>query len=116
MKFIEKQGINEKAKYLSELQTLWESINWKLSLKDEFYSVEKIIEDPWEKRESVIQMVELEGVSEFYKGLNALLDTRFELPVPHITLYTKSTREDKMLWGIGLYSWEDFYALNPRLL
>ena len=46
--------------------------------------------------------------------VNQLLEKQFETPLPHITLYTTSTREDKKLRGIGIYSKKQFEELCPK--
>jgi hypothetical protein len=59
-------------------------------------------------------MAIIEGLEDFYKKLNAILDTNFLTPLPHITLYTNSTRKEKKLRGIGIYSKEKFEELQPQ--
>ena len=56
----------------------------------------------------------LQGLNDFYKQLNILLKETFDEPLPHITLYTTSTREDKRLRGIGIYSQKQLEKLDPQ--
>jgi len=105
---------------LRKIKELCESIDWKIILKNEYYSVEKIYNNPDpadpsktipEKRESIIQMAEMEKLNEFYEKLNSLLGTNFETPMPHVTLYTTSSLEENKSKGIGIYSKSQFEEL-----
>jgi hypothetical protein len=116
---------NEKEKILSKIYTLAESIQRKITLQNKFFYIEKEYteEDPndpetliHEKRKSIIQMAKMDGLGDFYKQLNDVLGQKFEAPLPHITLYTTSTREDKRLRGIGVYSQEQFEQLHPQTI
>ena len=112
----------EKKKILDEINKLLELTNWKITLKPAIYHVQKEYNDNKtdesgsiisEKRQSIVQIANIEGLNEFYKNLNLLLQQQFDIPFPHLTLYTTSTREDKMLRGIGIYSKIQFEDLNP---
>lgn len=115
----------ERQQKIAALQALIESTDWSFELVDEYWYVQKDYNDPDprdptrtipETRKSIIQLVHLPGMQEFYEKLNALLGTSFQTPLPHITLFTASTRADKQQRGIGLYSKEEFEALNPERL
>ncbi|MEX0877913.1 MAG: hypothetical protein WDZ40_03585 [Candidatus Spechtbacterales bacterium] len=43
-----------------------------------------------------------------------ILGLDLEVPLPHITLFTTSTREENQLRGIGVYSKEQFEDLSPE--
>jgi hypothetical protein len=115
----------ERQKLLDKIYTLAESIQWKVTFKDEFFYIQKeyITSDPNtsdvnnnEKRESIIQNATFEGIDEFYQKLNIVLGTDFEAPRPHITHYTTSTREDKKSRGIGIYSLKQLEELHPQTI
>ena len=114
---------SEREKILNKIYTLAESIKWSITLQNNFFYIEKEYteEDPndqgsliYEKRKSIIQMAEIKGLNDFYKQLNILLKETFDEPLPHITLYTTSTREDKRLRGIGIYSQKQLEKLDPQ--
>ena len=69
---------------------------------------------PEEKRRSIVQLVTMPDLAPFYAKLNRLLDSHFDLPFPHITLFATSTREDKRLRGIGIYSEAQFHTTHPQ--
>src|SRR3989344_8516872 len=101
---------------LSKSQEASGSFNWDYSFQKKYYFISKKYVEPGqekEERQSIIQLVTLPYLVPFYKRLNQFLGTNFDIPFPHITLFTNSTREDKKLRGIGLYSEKEFHALNP---
>jgi RNase H-fold protein (predicted Holliday junction resolvase) len=113
----------DKNKIIDHIQQLHETFNWTVRLQDEFYCIEKTYKsshnddnDPQqaETRKSIIQMAEIEEINLFYQQLNDVMKTDFHIPLPHITLYTTSTSEDKISRGIGIYSKEQFENLNPQ--
>lgn len=124
LKLLELLGEDEKIRILNQIQKTYELFEWKFTLKQEFYYLEKIYDDVIdledlgtikpEKRKSIIQVAEIEDLSRFYKKLNLLLDTKFKIPFPHVTLYTTSTLEEKRLRGIGIYSKSQFEELKPK--
>jgi hypothetical protein len=84
-------------------------------LKDEFYSIKKtykIMGVP-EERRSVIMMVRVPELEEFFDRVNRLLGTNLEVPPTHITLYTKSSLLENNQTGIGISSSRDFLDLKP---
>lgn len=110
---------------LAALDALIQRTDWGFVETEEYYYLKKEYAEPnpdtpnsalHETRESIIRMVELQGLSPFYASLNALFGTSFNTPPAHITLFTNSTREDKKLRGIGLYSWDEFHSLRPERL
>lgn len=101
------------------VKTLAENINWSFTLNKEFYFFTKayISEDGIEeKRSSIIQTVELSGLSNFYIKLNQLTGQDFSVPFPHITLFTNSTLKNNQFQGIGIYSKKDMEDLHPSQL
>ncbi|MDD2566336.1 MAG: hypothetical protein PHZ26_04585 [Candidatus Gracilibacteria bacterium] len=120
---IEHLSIEEKDNIFGQIKTLNNSINWGVTLQNEFYFIQKTYnylvpgsngETIPEIRKSIIQIIEIKELIEFYKELNTLLDTDFEIPFPHITLFTTSNNENNKLRGIGIYSKEQFEELNPK--
>lgn len=119
------ENLDEQARteLTNKIRELNESTTWEVALKNDFYYIQKEYNDPDpnnpevtipEKRQSIIQMAKINGLEEFYKKLNSLLGKQFATPLPHITLYTTSTREDKKLRGIGIYSEGQFQELGPK--
>lgn len=123
LKSIENLNKTEKDKIIEKIRHLCESTNWKVELEDECYYIEKVYDenkvidkdkDMPEKRKSIIQMAKIQNLEVFYQQLNELVNKLFKIPMPHITLYTNSTREDKKTRGIGIYSKKLFEELNPQ--
>jgi uncharacterized protein YggU (UPF0235/DUF167 family) len=59
-------------------------------------------------------MIDVPDLVDYYRELNMLLNTKFETPIPHVTLYSGSTRPDKMLRGIGVYSKKDLEKMGAK--
>ena len=123
LKSLENLEEKDKIELLTKINQLNESMNWQVNFKNEFYHVQKEYNDPDldypekiipEKLKSIIQMAKIDGLDEFYQKLNLLLGRQYETPMPHITLHTTSTREDKKLRGIGIYSENQFEELGPK--
>lgn len=117
-------GEGDKNRVLTQVQELCDSFEWKANLEQEYYYLEKDYDIPAdlveqgettpEKRRSIIQSATIENLDAFYQKLNLLLGKQFKTPFPHVTLYTTSTIEGKKLRGIGIYSKDQFEALNPE--
>jgi hypothetical protein len=117
MEQLENYEPEDKRKLFDKIRKLCESIVWKAVLTDDFYYLSKIYHEPdlpEEKRQSIIQLARIKHLKEFYKDLNDILGTNFATPMPHVTLFTNSTRGDKRLRGIGIYSQNDFEDLKPE--
>lgn len=108
----------EKEKILAEIENLSAQFGWSYDEKSDYYLVFKAYpatEDrPAEERKSIVQIINLPSLTAFYQKLNELLGTDFDVPFPHITLFTNSTREDKKFCGIGIYSKAQFEELKPE--
>ena len=98
-----------------KIKDLVKGINWNFDLTQEYYYITKQYSEN-EKRESIIQVVELPELSDFYVKLNGLTGQDFSFPFSHITLYTNSTKEENRLRGIGIYSKAEMEQLSPRVL
>lgn len=96
-----------------KIKKLIEEESWDFSISKTAYLLTKIYEDG-EKRSSIIQMIELPGLKDFYRKLKRFLDLGITLP--HVTLFTASSKKENMLRGIGIYSEKQFKGLNPELI
>ena len=112
------KDFNEKkrSEILQKIEELWKNTQWNIELKNEFYYIKKDYKDPEtpDIRESIIQIAEIDKITELYQKLNLLLNTQFETPLPHVTLYTNSTRAEKKLYWIGIYSKKQFNKLETK--
>ena len=100
---------------MAEIKALINSMNWQdFKLRDEFFRIAKSYANGnnYEVRESIIQMVDMPALKEFYEKLNGLLGTTFSLPPAHVTLFTKGTDPKTSKVGVGLYSESDFERYN----
>ena len=107
-----------KSEYIRAIEEIAREFPWSFSLQEKYYLISKVYPPsgnvPEETRRSLIQLVTVPGLAPFYAKLNRLLDSHFDLPFPHITLSTTSTREEKRLRGIGIYSEAQFHTMHPR--
>ncbi|MFB6246904.1 MAG: hypothetical protein ABEI74_04925 [Candidatus Pacearchaeota archaeon] len=114
-------GLSEEKRneYLDKIGSFLKKFDWNFSVRPEIYYVSKNYEEKLdesgnpEKRESIIQLVDLPDLVGFYEELGNSLSVDFEMPLPHVTLFANSTIEDNKLRGIGIDSWEHFWSLNP---
>lgn len=104
---------DEKTKLIQEVEELPQEFNWAYTLRDEYYLISKTY-DEQEKRSSLIQVIDLPDLASYYLRLNQLLGTTFPLPFSHVTLFTTSTKEEKKLRGIGIYSSDQLNELNAE--
>lgn len=113
----------QKIETKNKLREACESFFWQAFLLDEYYYVRKhynkdsainFNEPENEVRESIIQLVKIPRLSNFYERINSLFNQQFETPFPHVTLYTNSTRAEKKMRGIGIYSKKHFKSLETK--
>ncbi|OGM96344.1 MAG: hypothetical protein A3B86_04360 [Candidatus Yanofskybacteria bacterium RIFCSPHIGHO2_02_FULL_38_22b] len=102
------EKIPDKETIIEALIGMAENTEWTFDVNPERFHISK------NERESIIQMVKLDGIDNFFDRLNGLLNTDIETPPPHITLYTKGVDERSGMSGIGINSQEEFEKLNPR--
>ncbi len=106
---------------------LFNGFDWTYELTDIYSLQEKkytresldsagLVKEPEHTRRSIIQIVELPDLLEFYHKLGELLKVEFPLPVPHITIFAWSDYAEKKNRGIGISSKEDFYACNKGII
>jgi hypothetical protein len=105
-------GNTERENSIYQLKSLIFNTDWSFELKDEFYSISK--KYPKETRKSLIQMIWLPSIEKFYQNLNSILETNFEMPPTHITLYVGGTNPETSKIGIGINSKSEFKLLNPE--
>lgn len=117
------QGISgeERTAILLEIRKLAETIDWSYTLKNEYYHISKDYPEnnnqgEIEKREAIIQIINIPGMEVFYSELAQLLGLDLAVPMAHITLFTKSNIGQNNGLGIAVYSSEDFNNLNPKKL
>ena len=107
----------EKDILLSRIENLSKSLTWSHTFSSEFFLISKKYDgkdtEGVENRKSIIQTILLPDLETFYSRLNNLLGTTFNIPFPHVTLFTTSTNEETKLRGIGIYSEEQLETLNP---
>lgn len=124
LKSLEPLGEIRKNKILNKIRRLCESYNWQMRSEQKFYYLKKEYGESNntdlpsqmnpEIRQSIIQIARVDKLDGFYQELNTLLGKHFKTPLPHITLYTTSTKEDKKLRGIGVYSKDQLEELKPE--
>jgi hypothetical protein len=85
-------------------------------MRDEFYLLKQDYNDDNipETRTTIVELADIPDVDDFYRELNTLLNTKFEASLPHVTLYSASTRTDKMLRGIGVYSKKELEKMGAK--
>ncbi len=102
---------------LAEIEKRLRTFDWQFTLLDEFYTIAKkyhaTAKHDEETRRTLIQAADVPRLEQFYIDLNALLGTDFKTPYPHITLYSTSTRPDRVFRGIGIYAKDELDSLSP---
>ena len=105
-----------RAAITSKIESLVDEFPWIPTALDDYYLIAKAYtfkNSGKEERRSIIQTVELPSLLPFYAELITLLETRLDVPFPHVTLFTTSTNPENRLQGIGINSEEEFLALDP---
>jgi len=123
LKVLENSDEIKRNRVLTQIRELVQAVDWRVVLDDDFYYITKDYNEPDpgnpgktipETRRSIVQMARVDELAEFYRKFNDLLGEDFATPLPHLTLFTNSTREDKKLRGIGIYSPSQFKELKPE--
>lgn len=108
-----------------KIKSLIEGTDWHFSIAPErFHMTEEYMvpgsgpdgTEQHAKKESYIQMVDLPGMEDFFKKLNALLGTAFEVPPAHVTMYTGGDDPETSKNGIGIKSQTEFFEFDPKPL
>lgn len=105
----------EREQKITDLKALIGSFESNIEFLEEFYFIEKYYDDktPQETRKSIIQMIDVENIEEFYSKLSQLFAHKFSVPLWHVTLYTTSDNPKQKLRWIWVYSQSQFQTLNP---
>lgn len=105
----------ERKSLLIQINDLISQKNWNFTPTGEYHLISKNYSNVEinETRTSHVEVVDLPDLDSFYESLNSILKTNFEVPFPHITLFTTSTNEENKLRGIGVYSHKDFEECDP---
>lgn len=111
-----KKAIKADDTVADKIDALIANIDWKVSALSEKLHLSKDttvnVKGGGEEtvhRESIIQMVSVSGLEEFYEKLNDILGSSLETPPAHVTLYTHGDKT-----GIGVYSQADLESANPK--
>lgn len=109
------------------IKELFESFAWEYSSTGEYflhentYGKQALIDTGEEDltphtRRTIVLKVDLPDIKVFYTKLNKMLGVTLPSPVPHITLFSWSDYEAKMLYGIGICSEEEFKEYTKEVL
>lgn len=115
LRSFQKIKLSDKCVKLIEIGEFAALFDWEMTFKPEAYLIQKQYPNK-ELRTSLIQVVECPDIVPFYEELSEISGIKFELPYLHATLFTTSTDKRNKNVGIGIYSMEDFYSLNPQRL
>lgn len=63
---------------------------------------------PEHQRQALVALAQMPEIEELYQQLNQIFDTNFDIPFPHVSLYTGSDHEPMAKMGIGVYSQKEF--------
>lgn len=91
---------------------LIESLNGRLSsfcFNEDYYHISK----PGSNRESIIQTVDVPGITDYFDELRDISGIEPGQPFPHITHYTKGDL-DQRFRGIGIQNVDEFNALTTE--
>ena len=97
--------------------SLAEHYFWHMEFLPEYFVLERTIkafivngkvETPEHTRRSIIQSVSIPDLELFFTQLSTIAGTSFELPVPHVTLFSWSDYEPEIMKGLSLNSKADF--------
>jgi hypothetical protein len=107
-----KKAVKKDPALLERIQSIVRNSHFQIKLRPEVFSIEKEYPDEGLRR-SYVQMIDVDGLDEFYRQLGEAmdLDSPIAPPPSHITLFTKGSSQ-----GIGINSVEDFQKLNPVLI
>lgn len=114
----------EYAQERGAIQELAEGMNFQFEFQPRFFYLRRAYNDPNpidpqktipETRETIIQLVVVPQMHDFQEKLRNLVGMEEEIEaLPHVTLYSTSSREDKKQRGIGIYSIQDLEVSNAQ--
>ena len=108
---------NEKETVLGTIRSFAEKFQWNIKFIPGYFILERTIQEfilngkvqtPTHTRRTVIQKVSAPDLSLFLGRLSENLSIDFDVPFPHMTLFSWSDCESLMTEGIGLNSESDF--------
>lgn len=91
------------SKKLDEVNALIDETDWYCVLDDSWHHVVRADDEP---AESIIRMVEVPALAEFYSRLEAITGLTIPPRPAHVTLYTRGDHG-----GIGIATWQQFDEL-----
>ncbi len=114
-------------KVIDKIKELFEKLSWAYTPVSEYYlhentyTKQNLIDTAEEDltphtRRTIVQRVDISDLEVFYTKLNEMLGISLPLPIPHITLFSWSDYDAKMLYGIGICSEEEFKAYTKKVL
>jgi len=111
------QALKMRPAAAEKVRALIEGTDWGLESTPKIYRIAKDYnlkdsatgEARVEQRESIVEVLGLSGLDEFYRSLSAVSGTELEPQFPHLTLFTKGNSA-----GIGVNSREEFDKMNPE--
>lgn len=101
----------------ARIQDLIDKTAFRYKLLPYYYKMQRTYNNPTpyteigEVRTTIIQLVQVDGLGNFYRDLSKILDLDLLPPPAHITLYSHSTNQQNMNTGIGLPTEECFKKL-----
>ncbi len=121
---LNKMSVDEKKTILSKIEDLIKNTKWSYKLTPHFfyvtkeYSLDNIKNTNGtigEVRESIIQLVGIKEIKDFYKKLNIILSDNIDAPeTPHITVYTRSTEKAHNDFGFCVSSFSQLRNFHPE--
>ncbi len=90
------------------VKSLIENTDWTIEVLNQYVELAKD-DDAGIHRQSIICIVEVPQMSDFFQELEGIIGTKIKIPPAHVTLYTKNYDR-----GIGLYSGNDLLRFRVR--
>lgn len=112
---------SERSTLVEKIRSLIDQTDWRFEIVQEIlhltkeYAAEDTDSGKPQKKESIIQRVDVPILEKFYAELNQLLGTSIKPPPAHVTLYTKGD-EEEVFKGIGINSQAELDALEQEKL
>lgn len=112
---------DERRQAVQRINEAAQKVDWSMKsgelrrvIKDYVVTNDRDDEISRERRESIIQLLDIPGIAEFYATLNEVLGTAIEPPPAHITLYSTSSDPKNISRGIGIESQAEMDGLHPE--
>ncbi|MBU2101163.1 hypothetical protein KKH05_00330 [Patescibacteria group bacterium] len=118
-------GASDPNSFWEEIVSLVNEFSWEYELLDKYYLLEnkydreELLESGYKDltehtRRTIVQEAKLTDIESFYDKLSNLLNISFDIPVPHITLFSWSDYPPLMSRGIGICSKQEFDKYTVR--